>query len=98
MSRSAAASLYPAMEKPSDVFKEAVRHRADGVGLVPIGLIKLLTAFEWRDIRVMTRNEARRHVATFDAELPSPGTSRTKTPTMDPSVIDRLLKEIEHGH
>jgi len=83
-------------DAPSDAFEEAVRHRASGVGLVPIGLIKRLTPAEWGQIRVLTQGEARRLMAIYDAAPPI--ASRTKTPTMDSSAIDRLLKEVEHGH
>ena len=80
----------------TDTFEEAVRSRASGNGLVSIDLIKLMTPIEWGRIRLMSQSMEARRVATFNKAAPA--WARTKTPTMDPSVIDRLLKENDHGH
>ncbi len=51
----------------SDVFDEAVRYRAVGIGAVPVVLIRRMTREEWSRIRMMTQAEARRMVAEYDA-------------------------------
>jgi hypothetical protein len=64
----ALAGIVDAMSDVSDAFEEAVRCRAAGIGLVPIGVIRLLTLAEWYRIRTMGQPEARRLVAIHDAE------------------------------
>ena len=64
----ALAGIVDAMSDVSDTFEEAVRCRATGVGLVPIGVIRQLTLVEWYRIRIMGQSEARRLVALWGAE------------------------------
>lgn len=68
----------------SDAYEEAVRCRAAGDGLVPIGIIQKLTHPEWLRIRMMGQAEARRLVRAFDM-----------APVI---VIERPREDVDHGH
>ncbi len=60
--------LRDVMADASDAFEEAVRWRASGIGLVPIGVIRQLTPEEWGKVRLLGQTEAQLLAALRDAE------------------------------
>lgn len=76
----------------SDAFKDAVICRASGVGLVPYSLLSKLSREEWGQVRLMNRTDAFNLLKTFSRNSPLPESARTKTPTLDPKILEELRK------
>jgi len=82
MSSSIVADMTPA-------FLECVELRAADVGFIPYGFLLRLTADEWARIRMMTQGEARHVLRLLEGHVDP---SRTKTPTISPDTLERLLR------
>lgn len=68
----------------SEAFEVAVRCRAEGNGLVPVAVLRLLTPAEWSVIRLMNQHAARQRLLEVVA--------RVQTTVIDPELLDLLRK------